>query len=223
MRIDKLQCSERQLATLTKKSKPLIKVIENRQIVPPRSERDREEKDLEWTEVIRKDKKKKNHLEEKKELVIREKKQPSKKEKAKAIKRRIPKTAAISIKGKSENFFYAEALKKARTEISLEDMEINSPKIRKGMNGATIIEIFGDDNSKKADELARKIQSILKDEAHVTRPKIKGEIKLIGLDESIIIEEIIWIALEGDCCSEDVKVNSTRTTRTGESHGSSVR
>lgn len=128
----------------------------------------------------------------------------------------MPKTAAISIKGKSENFSYAEALKKARTEISLEDMEISAPRIRKGMNGATIIEISGTDNYRKADELASKIQSILKEEAYVSRPKVKGEIKLIGLDEFIMSEEITrMVALEGDCCPEDVKVNSTRQTRSG--------
>lgn len=47
-------------------------------------------------------------------------------------KRRVPKAAAVCIRGNSDNFSYAEALRKARTSISLADLQIGSPKIRKG-------------------------------------------------------------------------------------------
>lgn len=199
---------EQQLATLTKRNRPVIKIIENRQLIPPRNEREKKE-EAEWTEVNRKGRKKSNT----KDVAV-QKTKTTKEKKDRPAKRKIPKTAAISIKGKSENFSYAEALKKARTEISLEDMEINAPRIRKGMNGATIIEISSSDNGKKADELACKIQNILKKEAYVSKPKVRGEIKFTGLDESIAEEEISWMAaLEGDCCPEDVRVNSIRTTR----------
>jgi len=152
----------------------------------------------------------------KKKEEIKEKGKIEDKIKSVKVKRRVPNTAAISIKGSKTEFSYAEALKKARTAISLEEMEINAPRIRKGMNGATIIEIKGTDNNKKADELAKKIQHILKDDALVTRPKIKGEYKVIGFDESISAEEIIWVtAQEGDCLPEDVKVNSIRVTKSG--------
>lgn len=84
------------------------------------------------------------------------KKKNKSKERNKSVKQKIPKTAAMAIKGSSKDFSYADALKKARMEISLEDLEISMPKIRKGMNNATIIEIIGVDHDKKVDELANK-------------------------------------------------------------------
>lgn len=91
-------------------------------------------------EVNRKRKKKKAGKEKSAETDKKNRKSKST-EKEKSVIRRIPKTAAISIKGSIEGFSYAKALKKARTEISLKDLEISMLKIRKDMNGATIIEI----------------------------------------------------------------------------------
>ncbi|XP_025271030.1 golgin subfamily A member 6-like protein 22 [Camponotus floridanus] len=133
----------------------------------------------------------------------------------KAPKRRIPRTAAVSIKGRSENFSYAEALRKARSSISLSELEIGTPNIRKGINGATIIEISGPENSEKADKLVAKLQEVLED-AVVTRPVIKGELRLIGLEESITKEEIEYaIAENGECGMQEVTVGAIRPTRTG--------
>lgn len=214
-----------QIQALEKRAKPAIRLLENRQLVPPRAEKEEREEiikeedkqDTTWTKVIKKGKnKKKEEIKEKKgkKEEIKDKREIT--IKTTKVKRRVPSTAAISIKGSKEEFSYAEALKKARTAISLEEMEINAPRIRKGMNGATIIEIKGVDNNKKADELATKIQDILKGEAFVTRPKIKGEYKLIGYDESISTDELVWTtAQEGDCLPEDVKVNSVRVTKSG--------
>jgi len=83
-------------------------------------------------------------------------------------KRKLPKTAAISVKGSSNAFSYADALKRVRSNISLKDFDIQLPKIQKGMNGATIIEVTGPDNVQKADRLAAEMQQILKGEAHIT-------------------------------------------------------
>lgn len=80
------------------------------------------------------------------------------------------------------------------------------------MNGSTIIEVNGVDHEKKADLLASKIQNVLKGEALITRPSIKGELKLIGLEESIDPEEI---ARAGDCSPRGVKVSNIRRTRSG--------
>lgn len=125
-----------------------IRVKENIQIVPPREKvtpQLRAQIQLppqryEWIQVGKKGKKIKQ---DKKQNKITTKK-----------KRRLPKIAAISIKGSSSDFSYAEALKRARSTISLKDLEIHSPKIRKGMSGSTIIEISGPDNAEKANKLA---------------------------------------------------------------------
>lgn len=104
------------------------------------------------------------------------------KEKDLEVKRRkLPKTAAISIKGGSKDFSYAEALQKARTKISLEELGISTPRIRKGINESVIIEVSGPNNSDKANKLAGKLRDVLKDEAYVSRPTVKGELRIIGL------------------------------------------
>lgn len=48
------------------------------------------------------------------------------KSRVKKEKKRLPKTAAVSIKGSSKEFFYADALKRVRTNISLKDLNPGS-------------------------------------------------------------------------------------------------
>ncbi|EFN65833.1 hypothetical protein EAG_11495, partial [Camponotus floridanus] len=87
--------------------------------------------------------------------------------------------------------------------------------IRKGVNGATIIEISGPDNNEKADQLVTKLQEILED-AVISRPTIKGELRLIGLEESITKSEIEFaIADLGGCNIHEVSVGEIRPTRSG--------
>lgn len=84
------------------------------------------------------------------------------------------------------------------------------------MTGSTLIEIAGPDCAAKADKLALEIQRLLKEEAHVTRPNIRGELRMFGLDESIDPEEIRdVVAKEGNCKAEDVKVGRIGRTRSG--------
>lgn len=138
------------------------------------------------------------------------------KKRSKVPKRKTPKTEAISIKGKIGQFSYAEALKKARKAISLDTLKIEAPKIRKGINGSTIIELSGENKAEKADMLARKLQEVLSEEAYVYRPVIKGELKITGFDESVTSEEICWaVATDGDCKLQDVRAGVIRRTRNG--------
>lgn len=124
-----------------------IKIKQDVQLVPPR--KDWDHGNTEWIQVVKKGKKKKvitenKQKEENNQNINQSQRKKENKKKERVIKK-LPKSAAISIKGSNKNFSYADALKKARTEISLENLEINIPKIRKGMNGATIIEIYGEE------------------------------------------------------------------------------
>lgn len=93
-------------------------------------------------------------------------------------------------------------------------MEISASKIRKSINRSTIIEISGPDNTEKANKLADKLQEVLKEEAHVTRPVIKGELHITGLDESVTDEEVQWMVSKEDNCNiREVKVSQIRMTR----------
>lgn len=139
------------------------------------------------------------------------------KSRVKKEKKRLSKTAAVSIKGSSKEFSYADALKRVRTNISLKDLNIQAPRIRKGISGTTIIEISGPDNTEKADLLAAEMQKMLLGEALVSRPDIKGEIKLSGLDESITADEVRnAVAVEGSCKLEEIKVGKIGRTRSGD-------
>lgn len=215
-----------------------LRIKENIQLVPPRAERVQQERKMEenkelatskqdeWVQVTKKGKRKERRRREgeatgqptpgrplppsKGKGDRKEKETPNK-----IPRRRVPKTAAVCIRGKDSTFSYADALRKARTSISLSELEINSPKLRKGINGATIIEISGPENAEKADKLVAKLQEILED-AVVTRPVIKGELRLIGLDDSTSKEEIEFaIAEVGDCNIQEVTVGTIRPTRSG--------
>ncbi|XP_025267152.1 uncharacterized protein LOC112638881 [Camponotus floridanus] len=131
----------------------------------------------EWFTIGKKGKPVRTETQQKTKKILREKK-------------RIPKTATISIKGCKEEFSYAEALQKVRANISLKDLDIQNPRIRKGISGITIIEISGPENEEKANRLANEMQKMLAREALISRPCIKGELKLSGLDESITTDEI---------------------------------
>lgn len=129
----------------------------------------------------------------------------------------MPSTAAISIKGSSKEFNYADALKTMRENISLKDLDIRNPKIRKGISGSTIIEISGPENVKKANLLAAEMSKILGGKAKVSRPNIKGEIKLTGLDESISTDEVREaIASEGPCRPSEIVIGQIGQNRSGD-------
>lgn len=123
--------------------KPRIRVIENVQLVPPRTawgqqEEDKdptkdqdETKDKEWMKISRKERRKEKRKKKREalnqpvsgpSLLLSTGKEQENKGKIKEIrekipKRRIPKTSAISIKGKKDDFSYANALRRARTNI----------------------------------------------------------------------------------------------------------
>ncbi|EFN65183.1 hypothetical protein EAG_00536, partial [Camponotus floridanus] len=114
-------------------------------------------------------------------------------------------------------FSYAEALQKVRANISLKDLDIQNPRIRKGISGITIIEISGPENEEKANRLANEMQKMLAREALISRPCIKGELKLSGLDESITTDEIRrTVAFEGSCEESTIKLGKIGVNRARE-------
>jgi len=132
------------------------------------------------------------------------------------VRRRPPKTVVIAIKGEKEGFSYADALKKARTEISLKEIGIGVTKIRKATNGGIIIEIPGAENKDKANLLVQKLKQVLPAETKITRPSIKGELRVVGFDESVSAEEIKeTIAADCECDFDEISVNDIMPMRNG--------
>lgn len=66
-----------------------------------------------------------------------------------------------------------------------------------------LIEVLGADGDRKANALAEQLRNILKDRAKVVRPRIRGEIRLVGLDDSVSIDEVICVVARNGACSED--------------------
>lgn len=131
-------------------------------------------------------------------------------------RRRSPKTAAVALKATEEGGTYAQILKAARDKVSLKDLGISSPRIRRAINGGIIIEIPGEDGPTKADSLAAKLRETIGGMAQVVRPIAKGELLLIGLDDSVEIEEIISeVAERGGCLRGEIKIGQRRQMRNG--------
>lgn len=132
------------------------------------------------------------------------------------LRRRPLKTAAITITGIVEGTSYADALKEARKQIPLDELEIEESRIRRVVNGGRIIEIPGVDASIKADKLAERLREVLGSEYAVNRPTIKGELRILGLDDTITPEEVAGnIAKIGECSPFDVKVGAVRVLKNG--------
>lgn len=111
---------------------------------------------------------------------------------------------------------YADILKTAKEGISLTELGISNPRIRKAANGGIIIEVRGADSASKADSLANKLREVVGQVAHVARPYAKGEILLVGLDESVSREEIVAAVVGAGKCREDnVRVGPIRPMRNG--------
>lgn len=197
-------------------------VVERRDREGKRGEverKDREETDTDGWETVSKKRRRKKDKEKgsqkSKEINKPAAKGQNQKQKVEN-RRRPPRTAAVTIKGKNADFSYAEALKKARTQISLQELGIENTRIRKTVTGGILIQIPGSEGNKKAELLAEKLQSRLEDEARIALPVIKGELRIIGLDDSVTKEEVVAeIARLGECKINNIKTGDIRIMRNG--------
>lgn len=138
------------------------------------------------------------------------------KNRAKSPKRRLPRSSAITITASAPDFPYKEAFKSARGKITISDLDINSSRVRKAANGGIVIEISGPENAHKADVLADRLKTVFQSEATVKRPVKKGEVKIVGLDDSISSEEVACaLADTGECSAQEFRVGSIRRMANG--------
>jgi len=131
-------------------------------------------------------------------------------------RRRAPRNAAVAIKANSDGLSYAEIIKQAREKVNLKDIGIINPRMRRAANGGVIIEISGPEGVVKADSLASRLRDAIGDNAVVSRPVVKADLRVSGFDESVIKDKIIITLIEfGDCLASDVRVGSFRPMRNG--------
>jgi len=113
---------------------------------------------------------------------------------------------------------YAEIIKKARSRIKLSDLgfEEGATRIRRAMNGGLVIEMLGAHGSTNADLLAEKLKEVISEDAFVNRPVAKGELRIIGLDDSVSPDELIdEIIRSGNCDRGHVKIGDIRPMANG--------
>lgn len=129
---------------------------------------------------------------------------------SRASNRRIPKTSAVCIRRiNNDGPSYAEMLKKAREKIQLSGLGIEDTRIRWTANGSVLIEVAGNDMAGKADMFANQLKDVLDGEAIITRPAVKGELRIWGLDDSVCTDEVICVvANSGGCLPEDVAIGN---------------
>jgi len=86
-----------------------------------------------------------------------------------AISRRPPRSAAVALSCEEGGTTYADALRRARELISLEDLKIESTRIRRAATEAMLIELPDDGSKENADLLAGRLKDVLSG-VRVTRP-----------------------------------------------------
>jgi len=174
--------------------------------------RDRPMESVSWANVVGRKRKKTGVIKKDVPTVVAKSKQASE-----ILKKRIPRTAAVSMICTKDDYDYSSAMKRAKTEIKLESCGINEVSIKRSIAGGIIFEIPGDNASDKALLLESKMRQLFGGTGVViTRPVKKVDIKLSGLEESTNINDIILEIVNFTGCNTiDVKCSSIRTVRNG--------
>ncbi|XP_011685609.1 PREDICTED: uncharacterized protein LOC105448624 [Wasmannia auropunctata] len=134
-----------------------------------------------------------------------------------APRRGAPRSSAITISRPEDGMTYFEIIRKARDEITLEELGIEETRTRSTVAGNVLIEIPGENTSPAADNLARKLREAFRDtNVQIRRPTLRGELRLAGLDASVTTEKLIeTLAKEGNCDEASVRLGSFRLARNG--------
>lgn len=115
---------------------------------------------------------------------------------------KFSKPAVVTITTKGgEGTSYADILSKAKQKVSLGNLGIENVRMRRAMNGALVIEIPGPDGKALANSLRRSLEEVLEGEATVSNPVPMEEIRLRGLDLSTTVEDIRSLLVDVAKCS----------------------
>lgn len=113
---------------------------------------------------------------------------------------------------------YAEAVRSARRAVSLADLGIERPRSRRAANGGLVIEIPGPNGDSKADLLMGRLMEFFGEDgdARVSRPSKHAEVRVRGLDDSVVPSEVAEaLALAGGCRVDEVRVGELRRAPNG--------
>ncbi|XP_045455126.1 uncharacterized protein LOC123664652 [Melitaea cinxia] len=89
-------------------------------------------------------------------------------------------------------------------------------RYRVSQTGTRRLELPGTGNKEKAEELARRIKTIVGEDVAVTRPEKCADLRVSGLDDSVTPQELAGvIAKAGGCAVESIKVGEIRQNFAG--------
>ncbi|XP_011859459.1 PREDICTED: uncharacterized protein LOC105556953 [Vollenhovia emeryi] len=113
---------------------------------------------------------------------------------------------------------YEEGLRVVRSKVNLEDIGIEEVRPRRGLTGALILEIPGENAHAKAETLVQKIREVVgnAEGVRVTRPVKMAELRIRDLDDSINQEEVRGaVERAGLCSGQEIKVGPIRRATNG--------
>lgn len=129
-----------------------------------------------------------------------------------------PRTAAIvlTLKEGTETD-YITVLAKARANIKLADIGLESVKVKTTMTGSRLIEVATEQPESTADLLAEKLRIVIGGWVEISRPTKTADLKITGLDETVSQAEMAAaIAAKGGCAPDQVKVGTIRVSVWGQ-------
>jgi len=143
-----------------------------------------------------------------------------------AIRRRLPRTAAVgltatSVEGK-EAPKYADVMRTVRAAVPdvYATYGIKVVRPRRMATGGLLLEIPGANAAQQADALASRIREMFPEETglRVSRPVRRVDLRLSGFDESVTPDEIAEVisGCGGTCRAEDIRVGVIRQSQRGE-------
>lgn len=198
-----------------KSSSKGIRIIENRQLVPPRQIYS-SPASSDWARVGRKGRGARVLF-----PVDRSPQPPrplaqTKGGRAVGLGKRLIKPAVVTISNRSGDKTYAQILAKARENVNLKNLGIQTTVIRRAVNGAIVIEVPGPEGKQLAGRLKASLTEAFGEDAVVQNPVAMGELRLRGVDPSTTTEEV-YAELEsiGGCTRQDLKVSTISNMRDG--------
>ncbi|XP_018361447.1 PREDICTED: uncharacterized protein LOC108760142 [Trachymyrmex cornetzi] len=139
---------------------------------------------------------------------------------------RAHRTAAVLLRceeaGGNSAPTYADVMRMARNKISLDELEISNTRIRKAQAGGLLIEIpGGEEASAKAEALVGRLKTVIagsefEKSVSVIRPVQRAEVRLIDVDQSATVEEIVEaVSKSGKVPATSVRAGPLRQGRGG--------
>ncbi|XP_045535469.1 uncharacterized protein LOC123721269 [Papilio machaon] len=124
-----------------------------------------------------------------------------------------PGATITNAEGQVSEAKYTDVLAKAKAEICLRDLGLETVKVRTSMTGSKLMEVGGNTPEETADRLAAALTRVIGDWADIARPSKLADLRVSGLDETVTREEVAArLATAGGCHPDAVRVGLIRSS-----------